>query len=465
MKHTKHLQSRRAFLRQASQLSMAGVAAPWAVNLAAMAEAAAQTSSAGADDYKALVCVFLYGANDHTNTLPPYDASTHAEYLRVRGSIATARDALAATALLPRLALPGGRQMALAPELLPLKSLFDAGQLGVLLNVGTLIQPTTKAQYTAASVPLPPKLFSHNDQQSVWQSSLPEGSTSGWGGRIGDLFMAGNGNATFSCVNVSGNAVYMSGREAVQYQVSTSGSVALRGIQSNLFGSAACSAALRSLVTAPHTHLMRAEHTRVMSRAIDANTSLSTALAAAPALNTVFDTTSSLAAQLRMVARMISVRQALGARRQVFFVSLGGFDLHDFLVAQHPGLLTQVGGALKSFYDATVELGVASQVTSFTASDFGRTFSSNGDGSDHGWGSHHFLMGGAVAGGRFHGRLPALSINGADDVGQGRLLPTTAVDQLAATLARWMGVSDSNLALVAPNIGNYTVRDLGLFNA
>ena len=465
MTHIHHHESRRAFLRQAGQLSLAGVAAPWAVNLAAMAEASAQSSAATADDYKALVCVFLYGANDHSNTLPPYDASTHAEYLRVRGSIATARDTLAATALAPSQLLPGGRQLALAPELLPLKSLFDGGQLGVLLNVGTLIQPTTKAQYTAASVPLPPKLFSHNDQQSVWQSSLPEGSTSGWGGRIGDLFMAGNGNATFTCVNVSGNAVYMSGKDAVQYQVSSNGSVALRGIQSNLFGSAACSAALRSLVTAPHSHLMRAEHTRVMSRAIDANATLSAALAAAPALNTAFDTTSTLASQLRMVARLISVRQTLGAKRQVFFVSLGGFDLHDFLVAQHPGLLTQVGGALKSFYDATVELGVANQVTSFTASDFGRTLTSNGDGSDHGWGSHHFVLGGAVAGGRFHGQLPALSVNGPDDVGQGRLLPTTSVDQLAATLARWMGVSDSNLALVAPHIGNYSLRDLGLFSA
>jgi uncharacterized protein (DUF1501 family) len=282
---------------------------------------------------------------------------------------------------------------------------------------------------------------------------------------MGDLFMSGNGNATFTCVNVSGNAVYMSGRAAVQYQVSTGGSVALRGIQSPLFGSAACSDALRALVTAPHSHLMRQELVRTTSRAIEANTSLSAALAAAPALTTAFDTTSSLASQLRMVARLISVRQALGARRQVFFVSLGGFDLHDFLVAQHPGLLTQVGGALRSFYDATVELGVAQQVTSFTASDFGRTFSSNGDGSDHGWGSHHLVLGGAVAGGRFYGQLPVLALNGPDDVGQGRLLPTTSVDQLAATLARWMGVSETDLGLVAPNISNYSRRDLGFFSS
>jgi uncharacterized protein (DUF1501 family) len=460
MKTTTDFQStsRRAFMRKAGQLSMAGIAAPWALNLAALAEASAQT----AEDYKALVCVFLYGANDHGNTLVPYDTVNHAAYARIRQALTTQRDALAATALTPSVALPDARQMALAPELAPLKTLFDGGQMGVLLNVGTLIQPTTLADYRA-NRSLPPKLFSHNDQQSVWQSSLPEGSTSGWGGRLGDLFQAGNGNATFTCMNVSSNAVFMSGREAVQYQVSSSGSVALRGLQSPLFTSAACSDALRQLATAQHSHLMRSEYTRVTSRAITADASLTSALASAPVLNTAFAADNPLAQQLRMVARAISARKTLGAKRQVFFVSLGGFDLHDFLVAQHPGLLTHVAGAMKSFYDATVELGVASQVTSFTASDFGRTLTSNGDGSDHGWGSHHFIMGGAVQGGRYHGTLPQVSVNGPDDVGQGRLLPTTAVDQLAATLATWMGVSDSNLSLVAPNIGNYSTRNLGLF--
>ena len=159
---------------------------------------------------------------------------------------------------------------------------------------------------------------------------------------------------------------------------------------------------------------------------------------------------------------MIGARQALQAKRQVFFVSLGGFDLHDFLLTQHPGLLTQIGEGLKAFHAATLELGVASRVTTFTASDFGRTLSSNGDGSDHGWGSHHFILGGAVEGGRFHGRLPEMAVNGPDDVGQGRLVPTTAVDQLAATLATWMGVGAGDLPLVVPNIGNYSVRDLGL---
>ncbi|NBT10673.1 MAG: DUF1501 domain-containing protein [Betaproteobacteria bacterium] len=433
-----------------------------------MSEAAAQSTSV--TDYKALVCVFLYGGNDHYNTLVPYDDTSHANYQRIRTGIALQRSAVAANALpigngegtaAHVNGLAPGRQLALAPELSGLLPLFNKGELGLILNIGTLIQPTTKAQYTAANVPLPPKLFSHNDQQSVWQSSNPEGAISGWGGRMGDLFLSGNGKTTFTCVNASGNAVYMSGREAVQYQVSTSGAVAMRGLAAPLFGSQACSNALRQLVTAPQTHLMRAEYARVTGRSIDAQATLSAALAATRPLQTLFPA-GTLSQQLQMVARMIAARDQLSVKRQVFFVSLGGFDLHDFLLLQHPGLMSQLGESLKSFHAAMGELGVADRVTTFTASDFGRTLTSNGDGSDHGWGSHHFVLGGAVQGGRFYGQLPQVAVNGPDDVGQGRLLPTTAVDQLAATLASWMGVNTSDLPLVVPNIGNYSVRDLGL---
>ena len=455
--------SRRAFLRQASSLSAAGIAAPWALNLAALGEAAAATAA----DYKALVCVFLYGGNDYANTLVPYDTASHALYQAQRPTLAYARSALDATVLNPT-APPldaGGfaRQYALAPELAPLLPIFNAGRLGALLNVGTLIQPTSKAQYSAKAVPLPPKLFSHNDQQSVWQSSAPEGATSGWGGRMGDLFMAGNGNATFTCVNVSGNAVYLSGGSAVQYQVSSGGSVPLNALRSPLFGSSAASSALRTLITQPRTHLLEAEHTRVMQRSIDADAVLTGALAGGPAIATPFPAGNALAAQLQMVARMISVADAIGAKRQVFFVSLGGFDNHDGLLTIHPGLLTTVADALSAFYSATIELGVAAQVTSFTASDFGRTLAGNNDGSDHGWGSMHFILGGAVKGQRFYGTPPAVANNGPDDVGQGRLLPTTSVDQLAATLGKWFGISDANLLTVLPNLANYNVsaRDLG----
>jgi len=454
--------SRRAFLQRASALSVAGIATPWALNLATLGEAAAQSAA----DYKALVCVFLYGGNDYGNTLVPYDAANYALYQAQRPTLAYARDALAATALTPATALAGGRQYALAPELAPLVPLFDGGRLAVMLNVGTLVQPTTKAQYAARSVPLPPKLFSHNDQQSVWQSSSPEGAASGWGGRMGDLFVAGNGNATFTCVNVSGNAVFMAGKTAVQYQVSTGGSFAVAGLAKPLFGSAACSTALRTLITQPRKHLFESEYNRVVSRAIDADAVLSAALAAATPLATVFPASNTLGDQLKMVARMIGSAAALGAKRQVFFVSMGGFDNHDGLLSVHPGLLANVATALAAFHDATVELGVADRVTTFTASDFGRTLAGNNDGSDHGWGSMHFMLGAAVRGKNFYGTPPVVANDGPDDVGQGRLLPSTSVDQYAATLGRWFGASDTDLLTVLPNLANYdaSMRNLGFMS-
>ncbi|ALV06420.1 DUF1501 domain-containing protein [Roseateles depolymerans] len=462
MAHVSRLASlkRREFLKHASALSVAGTAAPWALQLAAINEAAAAT---GSGDYKALVCIFLYGGNDYGNTVVPYDAASHAAYSTIRQTLATPRDQLAATALTPSVALPDGRQMALAPTLSAIKPVFDAGRLAVMLNIGTLMQPTTLAQYKAQSVPLPPKLFSHNDQQSLWQSSKPEGAISGWGGRLGDRFLSSNGNATFTCINVSGNAVFMSGGQAVQYQMSSGGAVAINGVTRSLFGSQACSEALRTLVTGDRTHWMESELNRVTARSINAQATVSTALSSVN-LTTPFDT-SSLSSQLSMVAKLIAARSSLGAARQVFFVSIGGFDLHDLLVDQHPKLLAQVGGAMASFDAALQELGVANNVTTFTASDFGRTLTSNGDGSDHGWGSHHLVMGGAVKGGRFYGTLPSVTVNGPDDVGQGRLLPTTAVDQLAATLALWMGVSASDLPSVLPGIGNFSNPNLGFMAA
>ena len=455
--------SRRAFLQRASAMSIAGVATPWAINLAAMAEASAATAS----DYKAIVCVFLYGGNDYGNTLVPYDTANYNAYQQLRPTLAYAKASLTSTVLTPTIApidINGvTHQYALAPELAPLLPIFNAGKMGILLNVGTLIQPTTKLQYTNKTAPLPPKLFSHNDQQSVWQSSSPEGATSGWGGRMGDLFQAGNGNATFTCVNVSGNAVYLSGKSAVQYQVSTNGSVPLSGLKSPLFGSTPCSDALRTLVSQARTHLFENEYNRISKRSIDADGVLTSALAAGPTIATPFPTANNLADQLKMVARMISSSSEVGAKRQVFFVSLGGFDNHDGLLDDHPGLLTTVADAMAAFYNATIELGVADKVTAFTASDFGRTLSGNNDGSDHGWGSMHFMVGGAVKGQRYYGTAPVIANNGPDDVGQGRLLPTTSVDQYAATLGKWMGVSDTDLVSVLPNLANYNLsaRNLG----
>jgi len=451
--------SRRAFLKRSAALGVAGVATPFVTSLAAIGEAAAATAT----DYKAMVCIFLYGGNDYANTVAAYDQASYAAYLAARANIALTRESLAATVLNPTAGLPGGRQYALAPTMGSLLPLFDQGKLAVTLNVGTLVQPTTKAQFQQNAVRLPPKLFSHNDQQSYFQASNPEGATSGWGGRIGDLFQSGNGAATLTCINASGNAVYLTGKSAVQYAIGTGGPIALLNNGTTLYGSSTAAATLRSLMTGGSAHLLGNEHARVSKRALDTYAQVSGALASAPASGfTLFPSGNQLADQLKMVARLISVSSQLGAKRQVFFVSIGGFDLHDNLVAVQPGLIGKVADAMRAFYDTTVSLGVADKVTSFTASDFGRTLQSNDDGSDHGWGSHHFVMGGAVRGKRFYGTAPQVGNGTPDDVGQGRLLPTIAVDQYAATLASWFGVSNGDLTTVLPNMGNYNASNWNL---
>ena len=446
-----HNPSRRRFLHDSAGLGIAAAAAPFVLKLADIGEAAAATAS----DYKALVCVFLFGSNDYANTLVPYDATNHALYTGFRSAIALQRAELATTALTPATPLSGGVQYALAPTLAPLLPIFNAGSMAAVLNIGTLIQPTTKPQYLARSVPLPPKLFSHNDQQSFWQASTPEGARSGWGGRMADLFLLQNSASALTAVSATNNAVFLAGKSANPYAVTTTGPVGINGNSATLFGSTTAAATLASLIAAGQTNLLANELARASNRALTSCSQVSNALAAAPALRTSFPSNNALADQLKIVARLISVSQEFGAKRQVFFVSQGGFDLHAGLSAIQPVLLGRVASALRAFYDATVELGVANRVTAFTASDFGRTLVSNSTGSDHGWGSMHFVLGGAVKGRDFYGRPPVLADNGPDDVGQGRLLPTSSVDQYAATLARWFGVADADMASVLPYIGNY----------
>lgn len=465
--------SRRAFLRRSKQLAVAGSASSFALGLAGISEAAA--FSAG-NDYKALVCIFLYGGNDHNSTLMPFDSTNYDLYSAIRGGgagqtaggITLARSSLAATALTPSggQVLTNNLQYALAPQMTRLKALFDAGRMAPLLNVGPLVAPLTLAQYNSSNLtanPRPAKLFSHNDQQSTWQSSKPEGATDGWGGRMGDLAMSSNANALFTCISATGNAVFLSGQQALTYQVSSSGALAVNGIKSNLYGSSAGSAALRTLMTQTSNNVFEAEYNRIAKRSIDAEGVVTAALQPITLATSFRPATgrNGLAEQLQVVARLIAARQPLGARRQVFMVSMGGFDLHDNLISNQANLMGQLDFAMDAFYRATVELGVADKVTTFTASDFGRTLQSNGDGSDHGWGSHHFIMGGAVNGGRFYGVAPQISVTSPDQVGQGRLLPSISVDQYASTLATWFGVSASELPSVSPNIGRFSTSNLG----
>ena len=465
--------SRRAFLRRSKQLAVAGTAGSWAMGLAGMGEAAA--FSAG-NDYRALVCVFFYGGNDHNSTLIPYDSANYDLYSAIRGGgpgqtaggITLARSSLAATALTPAngQVLTNNVQYALAPQMTRMKALFDAGKLAPLLNVGPLIAPLTLAQYQSSNLvanPRPAKLFSHNDQQSTWQSSKPEGATDGWGGRMGDLALSSNTNSLFTCISAAGNAVFLAGMDAITYQVSSTGATSIGGLKSPLFGSTAGSNALRTLLTQSSNNMFEAEYNRVARRSIDAETVVNAALQPT-SLATSFrpvSGTNTLADQLQIVARMIAARQALGVKRQVFMVNLGGFDHHDNLITGHATLMDRVDFAFDAFYRATVELGVADKVTTFTASDFGRTLQFNGDGSDHGWGAHHFIMGGAANGGRYYGVAPQISVRSSDQVGLGRLLPSVSVDQYAATLATWFGVAPSELPSISPNIGRFNGANLG----
>jgi uncharacterized protein (DUF1501 family) len=457
--------TRRAFLKRAAALAGAGAAAPLALNLSLLGEAAAFNAT----DYKALVCVFLYGGNDHANAVVHADAARHARYAAIRGHLAVGRQTLDGTLLAPALALPDGQQFALNPAMPELASLFNAGSAAVLFNVGPLVAPLTRAQFFSGDQdrhPVPPKLFSHNDQSSVWQANGAEGTTEGWGGRLGDLALAGNGGSLFTCISATGSGVFVSGAQTLSYQVSTQGAVPILAMRSVL-GFTGMANMLRELATEAREHVLENAYNRVVARSLASESTLSSALGAV-SLATPFPPGNPLAAELRIIARLIAARQALGVKRQVFLCSLGGFDHHDGLMSGQPALLSQVSQALAAFHAATVEMGVADKVTTFTGSDFGRALTSNGNGTDHGWGGHQFLLGGAVRGKAFYGTPPAPSIGdtGAPDdqwhVGQGRLLPTTSVDQLAATLGRWFGATDAELRLVLPNLRNFGGTQAGI---
>ena len=479
--------SRRAFLRRSAQLAFTGVALPTALNLASIGEAAAYGAADGS--YKALVCVFMYGGNDYGNTLVPYDQASYDKYSTIRSAIAVPRASLSATVLEPGTALPNAQQYAFHPSMTGLKDLFNSGQAAVQLNVGPLVVPLTKAQYQSnnrSSYPLPPKLFSHNDQQSVWQSSSPEGSTIGFGGNLGDLALSSNSNSLFTCISVTGNAVFLAGDSALAYQISPGGAIKINSVSSDVYGSSAVKGAMGQLIQQTRTHVLEDEYNRVTRRAVGAEGSITSSIgtSAAADARAAFApfsgvTNNSLASQLKMVARLIEARGSLGAKRQVFFVSLGGFDLHDNLLANHSTNMKRVSDAMAAFYQTTANLGVSGDVTAFTESDFGRTLTSNGDGSDHGWGNHHWVVGGAVNGKAYYGSAPPVSVGNTaapEDqwhVGQGRLLPSTSVDQYAATLAKWFGVSAAEMSGVLPNIKRFGVEggapdypiDLGFMRA
>jgi uncharacterized protein (DUF1501 family) len=452
--------SRRQFLRGSvcAAVGMTSLAAT-AFDLRRIAAAAPLDG-----DFKALVCVFLYGGNDSNNVLVPR-GTDYAAYAAARANLALPQAGLRAIAPLSG---GDGRQWGLHPNLSGVQSLFAQQRLALVANVGPLVAPVTRAEYLAGTAALPPQLFSHSDQTMHWQTSIPDQpGRSGWGGRTADLLHTLNTNAQVAMsMSLAGNNTFQIGTAVTQYQVSPGGSIGLGWYYDGNEWNHPPSIAIRKLMARSYGNLFQKGYRDVFQRALDQDRVLAGALDAAPPIATVFPETD-LGEQLRMIARLISVREALGLRRQIFFCAAGGYDLHDSQVGAtaqvgaHADLLAELDGALSAFYSSTVELGVANEVTSFTASDFGRTYVSNGEGSDHGWGAHHFVMGGAVAGGRFYGQAPTLDVDGPDDSGEGRWIPTISVDEYSATLAKWFGVSSGNLGLVFPNLGRFDNPDLG----
>jgi uncharacterized protein (DUF1501 family) len=406
-------------------------------------------------DYRALVCVFLYGGNDANNMVMPRSGADYTLYAGARGGLAIAADQMLPIAP----AVSDGRDYGLHPAMPEVQQLFQQGRAAVINNVGPLLAPITKTDWDTGRANVPRNLFSHNDQQVLWQTGVGEDVGTGWGGRSADLLRSLNdANSVSMSISIGGQNTFQVGRQVFQFQISPGGGSSLELYTPGSTTDPA-SIALDRILAREHANVFENAYRDVMKRVVDAEARLQAALASAPTLATVFPN-SGLAQQLQTVAQFIAVRNALGHRRQTYFCAAGGYDTHGDQISNQSGLLSELSGALAAFYAATVELGVAGNVTTFTASDFGRTLVTNGTGSDHGWGSHHIAVGGAVRGGRTYGRFPILAIDGPDDTGDGRWIPSSSVEQYSAPLARWFGVGASDIPTVFPNLSRFDASAL-----
>jgi len=499
--------SRREFLRRAACAAVGTTAMTSAISDLRLMNAAVAQSSIGANDYKALVCIFLQGGNDSNNLIIPTSAAQYAYYNTTRSPVL----AIPQSAILPVTSLGSngtnsgdGNTYGLHPSCPELQQLFGEGKLALLFNTGTLVYPLTLAQYSANSVPRPPQLFSHADQQTQWQTSVPDQPpTTGWGGRCADLLNSVQPNAPISLmVTLAGANTFEIGNIVQQYSVSTSGAISL-SLPATPGGGANTNRlrALTNLLGLPYANLQAQAYANVVEQSLNSAALLNTAISSTTNANywtnvnpitsmAGFPTkitppvtgsaafNSTLSPQLQMIARLIAAGSTsvanggFGMKRQIFFCQVGGYDLHtgqtnysianpnNVVLGAHTNLLAELSQSMFAFQRAMEQLGLANNVTSFTASDFGRTFPSNGQGSDHGWGSHHMILGGAVNGQRTYGQFPTFRTNSPNDLGTGRWIPTTAIDQYFATLATWFGVDPGNLSTVFPNIGRFSSSNL-----
>jgi uncharacterized protein (DUF1501 family) len=477
--------NRREFLRKSLCAALGGVSLHSALGNLKLISAATAATHYSFSDYKALVCIYLGGGNDAFNTIAPCDAANHAIYAGTRQGLALPQAQLAANALTPLAGgLPGdGATYGMHPAMGALRGLFNSGKVAVLANVGTLVYPINQHEYQNGLVPTPAQLYSHDDQTNQWQTSRPDDANAdGWGGRVADMFATANAGQLPMSITMSGVNRFQRGNVVNQYALDSWGArdIAAGGPGDDDFtvpgmnyrgdgpeswllpedaGRAAAFDALRA--SGSQGNMLERAFADSTNRAI-ANAALINAAMVGTRLLTPFPDTD-LGNQLAAVALMIKVRASLGMSRQVFFVSVGNYDTHGSQLTDQNSNLGELSDALAALHAATVEMGIEDGVTAFTASDFGRSLAINNDGTDHGWGGHHFVVGGAVRGQRFYGTMPKLTQydesqpgNGnPDDTGYGQIIPTTAVDQYSATLARWFGVDAGGIADIFPNVGRF----------
>ena len=444
---------RRDFLKR-SLVGLGGASSLWATTSQFNLVNAA-TSANSFTDYKALVCVFLLGGNDSLNMLIPTDQRAYDQYAATRQNLAVARNA----ALPIKVTNTQYSSVGLHPSLAALHTIYEEGNMALVANVGPMIEPASKADILTGRVMLPPQLFSHSDQQNHWQTAHPQqAALTGWAGRMADMLSDGTEPLSMN-LSMAGNNLWQTGSQVLPFALSSQGAEILEGINPDEEWQRP-NAAFLDRIHANTEGMFASQFAAMVDRTRTTGGLVNSALALGPELSTAFPATR-FAEQMRLVANMISVQQHLNQPRQIYFVAMGGWDTHDYQLADHPALLSELANGMAAFYNATAELGVSEQVTAFTASDFGRTLTSNGDGTDHGWGGNHIVLGGAVQGADIYGQLPQMSLGSDDDLGDGRIIPTLSVDQYAATLAQWFGLGDNELTEILPNLNNFNQHNLG----